>query len=422
MSSTSPLQKPGARLAVILLLAGVLGSACSSSRVTERDVEWIQDAVRRGRFEEAVRVAGELQQKNPGDPEFEELHRMTTVAYYLSQAREATFRDDDVEAMVWLEDARQIAPEDPMVDEWIHKTRGKLADRWSTLGQEAYASDDLLTALEAYQKALEYEPNDVSALSSLAELTLVINYRDGLGIRYYRDGVTALSDYWLDRAKRDFMVSRKYDEENSRAERRISDVDRLLSDQRVAVAQGLAADGLYAAAVNEFKLAKALDPTNGEAQEGIDQFAAEAQAAQVLRDVQMNIYRREFEVAETLIEQGEALTRLQHEAFQEARESIREARLQALYDSALTFEHDQLFPEAIAGYDELLEATDFYKDARARRHTLQDYVQQAARYYGLAMAESDPEKKLEHLRAIEEIWPEYEDVEAIVEGLLADQK
>ena len=424
MSSTSPPRKPGARparpLAAILLLAGVLGSACSTSRATERDVDWIQDAVRRGRYEEAVRVAGDLQQKNPGDPDLEELHRMATVAYYLNQAREATFREDDVEAMVWLEDAHRIAPDNEHVNEWFRKTRSKLADRWSVLGQEAYASDDLPAAQAAYLKALEYEPHDVSALSSLAQLTILINYRDGLGIRYYHDGVTALSDYWLDRAKRDFTVSRKYDEENSRADRRISDVDRLLSDQRVAVAQGLASDGLYAAAVNEFKLAKALDPTNAEAQEGIAQFKDEAVAAQLLRDVQMNIYRREFEVAETLIEQGEALTVLQQEAFQEVRDSIRDARLEGLYDIALTYEHDQLFNEAIAGYDHLLEQTDFYKDARARRQTLQSYVDDAAMYYEKAMAAEDPEKKLEHLRTIEVFWPEYEDIESLIEELFAE--
>ena len=342
---------------------------------------------------------------------------MATVAYYLGQAREATFRQDDVGAMVWLEDARQIAPDDARVNEWIRKTRRKLADRWLQAGNEAFASDDLPTALEAYQKALEYEPGDASALGDLAELTLLINYRDGLGIRYYRDGVTALSDYWLDRAKRDFTVSRKYDGENSRAERRISDVDRLLSDQRVAVAQGLAADGLYAAALNEFKLAKALDPNNAEAQEGIDLVADEAAAAQILRDAQMNIYRKQFAEAETLLEQGEALTALQKESFLAARETIQSARLERLYDTALTYEHDQLFDQAIAEYDALLKKTDFYKDALARRDTLRDFVEQAARNYDRAMAEEDVEKKLEYLRAIEQIWPEYKDIEALIEQL-----
>ncbi len=88
-----------------------------------------------------------------------------------------------------------------------------------------------------------------------------------------------------------------------------------------------------------------------------------------------------------------------------------------LYGIAIDLERDQLFAEAIGAYGVLLEATDYYKDAKARRETLQEYIAIAADYYGRAMAAETPEKKLESLRAIAQFWTDYRDVQDLIRSL-----
>jgi tetratricopeptide (TPR) repeat protein len=397
-------------LSALFLAGGLLGTSCSTTGREAETLASIHDATRHGRHEEAVRIADSLRTERPDDPEVEEAHRLATVGFYLEQGRRATFRDDDLEALAWFRDALAIAQENALVQEWILKTRNKLADRWLEIAHEAYASDQLPAGLEAYSKALSYRLNDSSALAGFAELTILVNYRNGLGLQYYDEGVRALSDYWLQRAKRDFSVTRKYLPENERAGRRISDVDVLLARQRVSVAKALEADNLFAGAQAEFKLALVLDPENEDAEAGIARVDSEAQAAQFLRDAGMRIFRGEFNKALDLLAEGEQLTVVQKELFEEARESISTARVEEMYAAALNKEHDQRYEEAIVGYGVLLTHTDFYKDTRTRKETLESYVEQAERYYRQAMEANDPAEKLMNLRAIEGFWPEYKNI------------
>lgn len=394
----------------LLLAAALLAPGCASTEEDQLTLAQVEDAAFHERFEEAVRLADQLRAKHPEDREVAEAHRLATVGYYLERGRRATFQEADLEALDWFRDALEIAPENPLVQEWIRKTRNKVATRWLRKAQEAYASDDLPAALEAYRQALDFKPNDESALQGLAKLTILVNYRDGLGVQYYNDGVRALADYWLQQARRGFSVSKKFLPENERAERRITEVDILLSNQRVAVADGLERQGLYAGALNEYGLALALDPGNQEAELGIARLADEAAAAQFLREAQMKVHRAEFDQANELLDEGEKLTKVQGDLFQQTREEIVTARLQRIYDSALNLEHDQLYEEAIAGYGQLLEQADFFKDSRTRKETLESYVEQAGAYYEEAMEQTDPELKLLSLRAIAGFWPEYKDI------------
>lgn len=401
-----------------LLLAGALfAQGCASSAERDTTLARIEDAAHHGRFEEAVRLADQLRAERPGDERAVEAHRLATVGLYLDRGREATFNGEDLEALAWFRDALEIAPENPLVGEWIRKTRNKIASVWMRTAQELYASEELEEALDAYHKALEYNPDDKGALEGLGQLTILVNYRNGLGVQYYNEGVRALAGYWLQQAKRGFTATRKYLPENDRAERRITEVDTLLAGQRVFVADGLEAEGFYAGALNEYRLALVLDPGSEEAKAGIARLTDEAAAAQFLREARMRIYRGEFNRAAELLDEGEKLTELQKELFRETREEVTGARLQRMYDAALNLEHDQRYEEAIQGYAHLLTQVDFFKDARARMETLESYVAEAAGYYEEASNATDPTQQLLNLRAIEGFWPDYRDIQIQIREL-----
>ncbi len=408
MSFKNLLHARSGGLVLTLLLTASLGAGCASTEegLTPEQAA-IKTAVRHGRFEEGVRLAEQNRLDNPGDQQAEEIHRLASVAYLLDKGRQATFRDDDDEALGWFLDAEAIAPDSPIVQEWLDKTRTKLERHWLHVGHEAFAQDNLSEALHAYLEACRYVPDSESGLKCCGEVTLLLNYRNGLGDEYYSDGVRSFSEYWLERARRSFTVTNKYQPDNERARRRTHEVDVQLADQRVAVAKTLEADGFFFGAHNEFRLAGLLDPENTEAAEGMARVADEARAAELLRDAGMMTYRGQYSEATALLDEGAALTKVQLEKFDAAREAIVQARMEEIYERALSLEHDQLFVEAVEVYAEVLEEVEYFKDVRARQSTLQGYIEMAASYYEQAQAEKDPQKKLEHLRAIQGFWPDY---------------
>lgn len=413
----SPRSRCGGLLLSLLLASSLAGGCASSSGGETGQQAKIREAVRHGRFDEGVRLADELRQANPDDPQAAEIHRLASMAYLLDQGRKATFRNDDEEAMDWFLEAELIAPNTPLVHEWLDKTRHKLETHWLNIGHEAYANDKLSTALNAYLEANRYVPQSESALKGVGEVTLLLNHRNGLGEEYYSDGVRSLSEYWLERARRSFAVTSKYQPDNLRAQRRTDEVDRQLATERLAVAQALEDEGFYAGAQNEFRFASILAPENAEARAGMERNAVEVQAGMLLQEAQMKSYRKEFDEAMALLEQGEGLTQLQHESFGAAREELVQARLGDEYQEALDLEHDQLYEEAVAAYGRILEEVEYFKDTRARQSTLQGYVEMAAGYYEQAREATDPEKKLECLRAIQGFWPDYLDVREQVSAL-----
>lgn len=413
-------RRPRTPLLCAAILFGCALTGCQSSSAEQVKREAVREAIQAEDYREAVSLAAELHEGAPDDEELSALHRTVTVAFYLDKGRTATLAGEDDEALELFARAREVAPESELVYEWQVKTNNKLADKWLAVGNESFASEDFTGAAEAYKKVLEYVPRHPSAITGLGQVTLLINYRNGLGEGYYKEGIRALSDYRLRSARRGFTATTKYLPEQERARRRASEVDRLLAGQRVEVARGFEAEGLYAGALNEFRFAQVLDRENPDVIEGMERLEREAKAAEHLRDARMLIYRRRFDEALAQLDAGVALTAVQQDAFQEARESITGERHEALYQEALVLEHDGDFLAAIEAYVILLETVDYYKDARARQSTLEGYLEMAEGYYEKAEAAADDKARLQHLRSIEGFWPDFKTPDGREIGVLID--
>ena len=194
------------------------------------------------------------------------------------------------------------------------------------------------------------------------------------------------------------------------AENRRGQTDEMIAEQRSTVAHSLEEAGLYRAALRDYEIAVELDPESAEAREGRDRVAPEAEAKRLLDEAGMLVLRERFDEALAQLDRAAPLTTRQSEDVTAMREGIAQQRLETIYKRALGLERDQLYPDAIAVYDELLVEADYYKDAQTRRSTLEEYVRLAEEYYADAAAETDPAKRLEYLRAIRGFWIEYRDV------------
>ncbi len=407
--------RPDPRPPVLRALASagaalLLSAACAAPESASEEDRDVARLVAEGRYEEAVVLAAEQHEADPGDALALSNYRRATAAWYLEQGRRAAFEGRDFEALEHFRDAREVAPEAHEVHVWIAKMRDNLAERFLTEALEAHIRDDLQGANDAYERVLEFRPDDRHAREGLSRVLLQLNYRQGVGDAYYDEGVRALSDYWLHEAKSRFGYVGKYLPENERSVERTEEVDELLAQARVAIARGLDLEGRFAAARNEYRLALTLDPDLPEALEGLERTRLEAEAAELLAQADMQIRRGNLAEARVLLEEGSALTERQQELFEGAFVDLEQAGYARLYARAISLESDRRFEEAVAAYDELLAEAEYYEDAIARRRTLQSFIEDAGRLYAAYEAAQDDRERAGLLRQIQVFWPDYRDV------------
>jgi len=399
------------RLPLTALLVSVALCACSST-VEEEEVSGpsVSELIRSARYEQALRLSGELVEEAPSSASFSQ-HRMATVAWLMNQGRNLTFADQDHEALLTFEQALLLEPKSDLVLLWVGKTRAKIATLLFQEGIEFHAKEEYTSASERYTQALEMNPAHEGARRGKILARRQSEYRVDLAKGYYVAGVRALTDYWLEQAKARFGYTRKYLPDHDRALNRRNKVDGMLADQRVILGTDYISRGLYAAARNEFRLAQILNPSTEGLEDKLENASREALARDHLLNAEMLVFKGEFDSALAVLDEGQALTALQEEDFELVRVGIDDEENRLIYERALAYEHDYLYGEAIEVYDELLARTDYYEDCLARRETLSDYVDNAKRLYGKLLDTGDLGDKLSLLRQIEIFWPEYRDIQ-----------
>lgn len=390
-----------------LVLAAGLAACASEEKTTANEVRALVD---HGRYDEAVRKAAAEADSKPGDPAAESLYKDASVAYLLEKGRRLTFKDHDLEALREFREALAIEPESKEVRAWIDKTNAKLSHRWLGIALELHAKDEIEEALKAYDNALQFAPGDKSALTGRVLSLSILNRRDNLGKKYFRDGLRALSDYWLEQARSRFTYAKKYQPTDDRTVARKGQVETLIAIERLTLARDYEQKGKFGAARNEYRLALALDKKSAEAKKGLERCRNEAKVSEKLDRARMSIVRGRFDAAAKLVDEASNLTEMQKDRCEGTMASIREARLDQMYKEAVALERDFRFEEAVTKYGEILAQADFYKDVLARRDYLDESMRRAADLYAKAQAAETPAKKLELLKQIAVVWPEYKDV------------
>ncbi len=399
------------------LALALLGACASTDPYGPRSE--VDRLVRRGEYVRAVELARERVDAEPGDAMRREEWRLASVALLLDEGRQLSFRDRDDEALAKFLAACALVPEVRQAVEWRESQLDKLANHWVTLAIEWHNKDELSKASECYEKALTYRPDDSRAKNGLGRVLVQLNYRRGMGEKYYKGGLEALADYWLDQAAHHFSATGKYDTENERASRRRAQADTLRADDRVLQAAEFEAQGQFGAARNEYRFATLFDPEHKAALEGLERTRKEEQAAELLRECERNILRRKFDDSAVALEKGEALTARQADAFAAQRERLHEARLQVDYEVARALEVDHQYEAAMAAYAAIVTSSHqgFFKDAIARRDTLDDLIKKASSLYERAQVESDSAAKAKLLEQVELVYPEYRDTQAQLRAL-----
>lgn len=401
-------------LPALILTAALLGGCASTSGPAQGDVRWL---VYHGLFDEAVRVAAEAAEKSPDDPAAQALYREASLAWCLERGRRATFDDQDELAIQSFHEALAIDPQSVEAADWLRKTQRKVALRELDAALEFHANDQIAEAVEHYEKALASDPDVPGAKEGRELAILLLRYRAGLGSRYFKDGLHAYSDYWLEYARSRFSYAEKYQQDDERARDRKDQVQRLLAIQRLAAGRTHEEEGRFGAARGEYRMATLLDPENQDAIAALEHARNELKVTEKLKLARIEIVRGRPEKAQKLAEEAIAMTTAQKELAEGVLAELRESRFETMYRDALALERDWRFEDAVARYGDLLSEAQFYKDAIARRDTLEEYVRRAAELYAKAETSTSPDEQLNALRQIELFWPEYRDVPARIRAL-----
>jgi tetratricopeptide (TPR) repeat protein len=399
-------------LPLLPLCLGALFAGCQSTD----EGTTVSDLFRAGDYESALALARTQVEDAPDDPYYAEVERMAEVGLLLDQARDLSFEGDHAGALALLFDADDIAPGHPVVTDWIGKVVGELADDTLIEASRASLDGDLERAVALYERALVYEPEDERAKEGVARSLILINYRDGLGEQYYTEGVRALREYWLGQANTDFAANGKYTPEDPRGAARREQVAELMAEDRVLMAIDLEQRELFHAARNEYRIALLYDEGNAEAADGLTRMDAEVEAFASLGEAERARLRGEFGQAAQAIQEGASLSEAQGEQFASAKIDLDEARWEKIYLEALDAEADGRHERSVKMFDLLLQETGYYEDAVQRRKTLLDMIDLADRLYTQALAAERPQVKRQKLEQITVFWPEYRNVQKLLEA------
>lgn len=414
---------------LLLVWPGLL--ACQSLSPGDSLSDEVHLLVASGQYAAAVEVAQARVSAEPNNAHARDEHRLASVAFLLDKGRQWSFRGDDEAALELFDQARALSlppelesdsstsesglastPDQPQ--QWIDKTRAKIAAEKMDRGEKLLASGDLAEAGEAFAGAAEYDSSLRDLEAAVASIEKRLKFHADLAEEYYNEGISQLRKGDLEVAGSRFSYSAKYSHGEGRAKQRLIEVKGELARRHVALAETLESTGFFSAARVEYLTAADRDPSCAEALEGLERMNGEAQAFETLKRGEMWVLRKNWGRAREVLLTGREQTQMQKEAFDQALTRLEDARTAEAYELAMNLEHDFRFDQAIAQYVVVLEGRDFFLDARARLDTLRGKVERVEALYKAQGAEADLQERHRLLREIESLWPDYKDIQTLL--------
>jgi tetratricopeptide (TPR) repeat protein len=393
-------------------------SGCASSGAASD----VARSMRNGDYAQAVRVAAQWRDREPDSAAALDAHKNASAAYLVDQGRKALFAKREPEmmneevALQSFEAAQAILPGDAVVAEWMQKARRELAQRWLDRAVELALRDELESAVDAYERVLQYDPGSLVAREGASRALLQLNWRGGIGESYYKEGVRALREFWLVRAKTHFDYTKKYLGDSERTRDRQAEVLHLMAQDRIAMAEELERRDLYWAAHNEYRLALLIDPQEPTALAARARLGVEIEASRLELEVERLLRKKDWDGALAAAEKARSLTKSRFAAFDALARRVEDGRLDAEYQAARDLEHDYRYTEAAQAYSALMERVGLYKDCRERREALRSTIEQAGSLYERARA-AEPVEALSLFRQVDLLWPDWRDVRQQIQRL-----
>lgn len=366
----------------LLILPLLLGS-CAGTASADR---FAGDRLYRlGDYAHALRAYQEQAAENPS-PELDVRIADTRAWILLEHAREAMFRGQPHIGLSLLETLEQVYPGHKESANLREYACERIAEDLVEVGYEALASEDPLHALDLFNEALAWSPENEAASKARQSASHLASIRQSRGEQYYFQALAELEEGNELHARRSFQHAAKYLAETAAAEQ-YDALSRALAEESRLRGDAFFRAGLMGSAWAEYRAANRLAPGVFPAvldriAEMESYYAAHGLAVRA----EVAALGDRFELARGRIADGRAEQAAEAAEFEVVEALIEEREQADWYRKARSLELDNRVAGAAGLYRKLAAANAHFADIDERLSRAEQRLSQASTAYDSALA------------------------------------
>jgi hypothetical protein len=357
------------------------------------------------------------------DPALEKAYWDARLRYLLDEAQRDIFQEREHHALL---DLNQVLAQDPGNKDalaLIERANQKIAFRAVARGDVALGGGELENALLAFAEASRAVPGYPPAVEGTRKVKSEFDKLRTKAQEHFLEALRRFPE--LRMYEVDWHATTAVASDPSRADARALQVkaDRALAEKTVLRAKEEEKKGSYGAALMDYRLARTLDPSVPDIDEGIERMQAELEAAQLIETVGLQIMRGEFTKARETLDKALKKTTFEKAQVSDQLLRVRQREAEARYTAA----HDQELlgnkQEALDGYKLLLAGwPEGLKDTTERMANLELDINAAAKAYAAgveAEGKGDLPAAVEQYQTAVTYYAKYKDAKARLDAAKA---
>lgn len=399
--------------ALCCLLVGCSGSSSALQRSREQAGD--------GNYFLALALLEDAGGEASSDPEVVAAWREARLDYLVHESQRLVFLDREQDALELLAEAAETHPDNPVVSALAVRARSKLAQRATALGDRAMIFGEPSEALQHYQEATAWVPDNKPALEGIERVRQRFAAMHQRAQEHFLEAIRRFPELrWVEV---DWHAAAALQKDPSREDARDlrTRAARQLAQKTLDRARQAEEEGYYGAALMEYRSARKLDPSLEAIDERIAHMEKEVEAGGLLAQAMMHSANKRFDKARSMLEEAFALTVLEKAVVNDALLQNRRREAEFAYGQARDLELQGRKAEALARYEALDKAwPDGLLDVKARCVSVRSEITEAEKAWAAgeaAEAAKDPRAALEAYQSVELFYPGYRDVRDRIQRL-----
>jgi hypothetical protein len=412
----------------LCVLALLLAAACSSVSALElseeyRSVGYLELAYHELHTEyEAEKARGAVL------PEVEQAYLDLLPEYELFMARREIYGNREFEGIALLKKVLEKRPGDEAAAALMNRALHKLARRATALGQDRLAAGECEEAVVAFNQAFEWVPEFEPAIEGVAEVDALVAKMHGEAQQQFLEAIRKLPQLRYPEVDWHARIALERDPKREDSAELRDRAQRELASRAMDRAVQARDEGVYGAALMEFRTARNYWPATVGVDEHVAHMEREVKAQQVIERAMLMLNADRLDRANEGLDEAAAMTSLQAGWINEIRLMVRTRAGHIAYGRARDLELQGLKQEALEAFQAVVEEwPNGLLDEQVRVSALQLDIRGAE----LAYAEGDKSQQagdlavaLEQFLTAQTFYENYKDVGERVRALrelLAEQ-
>jgi tetratricopeptide (TPR) repeat protein len=357
------------------------------------------------------------------EPGLEEEHQRAYLAYLFARAQERIFEEEEELALGDLAELQSMAPDHPGVEALRERALKKRASRYVERGEDHLRGKDYVAALAQFEQALAIDPHSPGAKDGIKTVFAATERMSKRAREQFLEAVRKLPELRYREVQWHASNALHNTPKAQDAKSLEGRARRENAERAVARAEAAEGEGLYGAALVEYREALRLDATLPGLADAIAAMEREMRAAALVDRAQIEMHAARFDHAHELLGEAFELSLMARNDIAKVVQQARRLQGEHQYRAARDLEVLGKKAEALAAYEALHKQwPDGIEDEQARIEGLRADVDGANREWAeaeAAEAAGDAAKAIEHYRTAERFYPGFKDAKARIERLRA---